>query len=166
MEDLSARLGQLLNDPQSLAQLQAMASALGLGQGQSSTTFNNTQNPPQNQPLGPGGGGMDLSRLAALLGNSQPQPPPSPAPAPAAAGGLGALGGLLGGLLGGSGGGGRSGGRQEDKNVQLLRALKPHMSAARQSRVDEAIRLCQLLALLPVLRDSGLLHSLLGGDRP
>lgn len=165
MEDLSARLGQILNDPQSLAQLQSMAAALGLGQGQNFTTFNNTQNSVQNQPPATGGG-LDLSRLAALLGGgaAQPQPPPQPQPAPMGGGGsgLGALG-LLGGLLGRGGGG--TGGRQEDKNVQLLRALKPHMSPSRQNRVDEAIRLLQLFALLPALRDSGLLAGLLGGDR-
>ena len=128
MDDLNARLGQILSDPQSMAQLQSMAAALGLGQ--NSTTVNNTQNPPQNQ-----------------------------APA-SSTGGLGSLGtlGLLGGLLGSRQG-------AEDKNVQLLRALRPHMSPARQSRVDDAIRLIQLLGLLPALRDSGLLGGLLGGDR-
>ena len=159
MDDLNARLGQILSDPQSMAQLQSMAAALGLGQ--NSTTVNNTQNPPQNQAPASSTGGLDLNSLAALLGglgaSAQTAPPP---PSPAPTGGLGSLGtlGLLGGLLGSRQG-------AEDKNVQLLRALRPHMSPARQSRVDDAIRLIQLLGLLPALRDSGLLGGLLGGDR-
>ena len=159
MDDLNARLGQILSDPQSMAQLQSMAAALGLGQ--NSTTVNNTQNPPQNQAPASSAGGLDLNSLAALLGglgaSAQTAPPP---PSPAPTGGLGSLGtlGLLGGLLGSRQG-------AEDKNVQLLRALRPHMSPARQSRVDDAIRLIQLLGLLPALRDSGLLGGLLGGDR-
>ena len=160
MDDLNARLGQILSDPQSMAQLQSMAAALGLGQ--NSTTVNNTQNPPQNQAPASSTGGLDLNSLAALLGglgaSAQTAPPPPPSPAPT--GGLGSLGtlGLLGGLLGSRQG-------AEDKNVQLLRALRPHMSPARQGRVDDAIRLIQLLGLLPALRDSGLLGGLLGGDR-
>ena len=159
MDDLNARLGQILSDPQSMAQLQSMAAALGLGQ--NSTTVNNTQNPPQNQAPASSTGGLDLNSLAALLGglgaSAQAAPPP---PSPAPTGGLGSLGtlGLLGGLLGSRQG-------AEDKNVQLLRALRPHMSPARQGRVDDAIRLIQLLGLLPALRDSGLLGGLLGGDR-
>ena len=159
MDDLNTRLGQILSDPQSMAQLQSMAAALGLGQ--NSTTVNNTQNPPQNQAPASSTGGLDLNSLAALLGglgaSAQAAPPP---PSPAPTGGLGSLGtlGLLGGLLGSRQG-------AEDKNVQLLRALRPHMSPARQSRVDDAIRLIQLLGLLPALRDSGLLGGLLGGDR-
>ena len=159
MDDLNARLGQILSDPQSMAQLQSMAAALGLGQ--NSTTVNNTQNPPQNQAPASSTGGLDLNSLAALLGgmgaSTQTAPPP---PSPAPTGGLGSLGtlGLLGGLLGSRQG-------AEDKNVQLLRALRPHMSPARQGRVDDAIRLIQLLGLLPALRDSGLLGGLLGGDR-
>ena len=159
MDDLNTRLGQILSDPQSMAQLQSMAAALGLGQ--NSTTVNNTQNPPQNQAPASSTGGLDLNSLAALLGglgaSAQAAPPP---PSPAPTGGLGSLGtlGLLGGLLGSRQG-------AEDKNVQLLRALRPHMSPARQGRVDDAIRLIQLLGLLPALRDSGLLGGLLGGDR-
>jgi tetratricopeptide (TPR) repeat protein len=61
-----------------------------------------------------------------------------------------------------------------DKNVDLLRALKPHFSPQRATRVDSAIRLMQLFSLLPLLKESGLLGdlknlgnlgSLLGGGR-
>ena len=46
---------------------------------------------------------------------------------------------------------------QPDKNVDLLRALKPHFAPERAARVDNAVRLLQLFSLLPVLRESGIL---------
>ena len=48
----------------------------------------------------------------------------------------------------------------EDKNTELLRALKPHFSAERAKKVDDAIRIMHLIKLLPVIKDSGLF----GGD--
>ena len=76
---------------------------------------------------------------------------------------LGGLGGLnlgalsaLGGILGGLNGNGGSG----DKNVQLLRALQPHISASRAGRIDDAVRIMQLMSAWPAIRDSGLLGSL------
>ncbi len=67
-------------------------------------------------------------------------------------GALSALGGILGGLNGNNGSG--------DKNVQLLRALQPHISASRAGRIDDAVRIMQLMSAWPAIRDSGLLGSL------
>lgn len=57
-----------------------------------------------------------------------------------------------------------------DKNIDLLRALKPHFSPDRGARVDNAIRLLQLFSLLPLLRESGILGDLGGllggGNKP
>jgi hypothetical protein len=47
-----------------------------------------------------------------------------------------------------------------DPNVELLRALKPHFSPERQKKVDDAVRILQLIKLLPLIKDSGLF----GGD--
>lgn len=55
-----------------------------------------------------------------------------------------------------------------DKNVELMRSLKPHFSATRASRVDDAIRIMQLLRAWPTVKDSGLLGkftNLFGGGR-
>lgn len=54
--------------------------------------------------------------------------------------------------------------KHDDKNTALIRALRPHLKQERQHRVDEALRLMQLISLLPVLRESGLLGKLFGGD--
>ena len=48
-----------------------------------------------------------------------------------------------------------------DKNTELLRALKPHFGEERQERVDQAIKLLRLVSLLPVLQQSGLFTGLL-----
>ena len=47
----------------------------------------------------------------------------------------------------------------DDKNTQLLRALKPHVHD--QKKIDEAIRIMQLLSLLPMLGEYGMF----GGNR-
>ena len=45
--------------------------------------------------------------------------------------------------------------QKNDANTDLLRALKPHFSPERAARVDDAIRILQLLRLLPILTAGG-----------
>lgn len=54
--------------------------------------------------------------------------------------------------------------RQEDKNTELLRALKPHFSPERAKKVDDAIHIMQLIRLLPLAKEMGLFKSK-GGER-
>ena len=49
----------------------------------------------------------------------------------------------------------------DSKNTDLLRALKPHLSADKQKRVDKAIKLMKLLAMWNIAKDSGLLQELI-----
>lgn len=51
---------------------------------------------------------------------------------------------------------------QEDDNTRLLRALRPLLAPQRQKKVDEALRLMQLMRLLPLLRQKGMFSGLLG----
>lgn len=53
---------------------------------------------------------------------------------------------------------------QDDRNTELLRALKPHFSEERAKKVDDAIRILQLIRLLPLVKDLGLFNRLKGGD--
>ena len=55
---------------------------------------------------------------------------------------------------------------QEDRNTELLRALRPHFSPGRAKRVDDAIRILQLIRLLPLVKDLGILPGQKGGDSP
>lgn len=52
------------------------------------------------------------------------------------------------------------GNQQRDSRIDLLRALKPHLSKERATRVDRAISLLRIASILPVLREEGLLDSL------
>lgn len=47
--------------------------------------------------------------------------------------------------------------RQEDDYTRLLHALRPLLGEARKKKLDEAIRLLQLIRLLPLLKGSGIL---------
>lgn len=55
---------------------------------------------------------------------------------------------------------------QDDRNTELLRALKPHFSEERAKKVDDAIRIMQLIRLLPLVKELGLFNRLKGGDNP
>ncbi len=139
MDDLNRMLDSILNDPKSMEQLKATARALGL----------DPEGPPPAAAPATGGTGAaapDLSALAALLGGAQQQSQPrQPAIDPSA---LLLIQSVITRL------------NQPDRNVDLLRALKPYFSATRSARVDNAIRLMQLFSLLPVLKESGILGDL------
>lgn len=51
-----------------------------------------------------------------------------------------------------------------NKNVELLKALKPHFGEDRQKKVDDAIKVMQLINMLPLLKESGL-FGVLGNDK-
>lgn len=48
---------------------------------------------------------------------------------------------------------------QKDSRIDLLRALKPHLSPERARRVDKAVSILKIAAILPILREEGLLDS-------
>ncbi len=45
---------------------------------------------------------------------------------------------------------------EQDKNTELLLALKPHLRDENQAKIDTAVKLFRLISLLPYLKDSGL----------
>lgn len=147
MDDLNQQISQLLSDPNSIRQLQNVMSSLGLGGGASQPQAAPSSPPPQSAPSGP-----DLSALAgalgALGGGKQSQ-----APSPL---GLGtdslAMAAKLAPLLGQL--------NQEDDSTRLLQALRPMLSEARQQKIDEAMKILQLMRLLPMLRELGGLPGL------
>ena len=50
---------------------------------------------------------------------------------------------------------------QSDRNTELLLALKPHLSAERQKKVDKAVKLLKLIAVWNIAKESGLLNDIL-----
>lgn len=51
-------------------------------------------------------------------------------------------------------------GNGNNKNLELLNALRPHLKEENQSKLDKSIKMMKLLELLPFLKESGIL----GGD--
>lgn len=127
MDAMANKINEILQDPESVAQLRSLASMLGGGASAS---------PP---------------------GSDAPAAPPSAAP-PASFDGIPPdmlqnmmkLVPILRDM------------RRETPDTGLLRALRPLLSVPRQKKVDDAIRIMQLLNILPELKQTGILHSLFG----
>ena len=49
----------------------------------------------------------------------------------------------------------------DDSRVQLIYALRPHLSEERRARADTAIKLLKLLDMLPFIKESGILKGIL-----
>ncbi len=146
MDDLAAKLSELLNSPGAVEKVKSLAGLLGgaeaPAQSESTPSMPAQPAPPQSEQSSPLAG---LGNLASLgnLGNL---------------GGLGGLAGMDGDmmqmvmkfapLL--------SSFRQEDDNTRLLHALRPLLSEERQKKLDEATKLLQLIRLLPLLKGSGI----------
>lgn len=152
MEGLEQQLGQILSDPNSMKQLQSMISSLGLGQQAGESAPAAKAAPPPAAPAQP-----DLSALAGMLGalgNAATQPALA-APAGADALGMAArLAPMLGRL------------NREDDATRLLMALRPLLGEERRRKIDEAVKILQLMRLLPMLRDMGGLAGLMPGLGP
>lgn len=143
MDGLEQQLNQILSDPNSMKQLQGMISSLGLGGGESQQ---NSKPAPPPAPA-PAPSGPDLSALAGMLGalgGGQTAPKPAPAaPGPDALGMAAKLVPIMSRL------------NQEDDSTRLLMALRPLLGEERRRKIDEAIKILQLMRLLPMLRDMG-----------
>lgn len=51
--------------------------------------------------------------------------------------------------------------QKPDENTALLLALRPHLKAQRQERVDKAVRLLRMMHIFSSLKESGMLQNLL-----
>ena len=52
---------------------------------------------------------------------------------------------------------------REDDSTRLLMALRPLLGEERRRKIDEAVKILQLMRLLPMLRDMGGLPGLMPG---
>ena len=168
MDDLNSTLSAILGDPAKMEQLRQVAQSLGIGPGTGAPGAGASDAGAANAAPAGGqsngqGGGIDPNAIASILQNFQNA---GNGGAGGAASGTGAtpdLGAIskLTGILNSF--------NQSHKIVELLRALKPHFSPARASKIDDAVRIMQLIHAWPSVRDSGLLGSLgnlfSGGNR-
>ncbi len=157
MDDLSQQLNQILSDPKSMEQVQSVLSSLGLSGSAPSASSSQASSAPPNT-----GGGIDTSALAGILSALGGGASPSQAASPSfgtSEGGIGPemLGMVtkLAPLL--------SQVNREDDSTRLLRALRPLLSSSRQKKVDEAMKILQMMRLLPLLKESGVFSGLLSG---
>ena len=141
MDDLMSKLQSVLNDEQSMKQLNEFAKMLSSEQSEQSSSANSTQQP-------------DFSQLLNNLGlnSEQPQqsPPPPVPPAPTGIDMAKLL--QLHAIM--------QQANKHDKNVDLLFALKPLLKEENQVKIDRLIKIFKLFAVYPLLKQSGLL----GGD--
>lgn len=128
MDDMAGKISELLSDPEGLEKIKSMAQMLFSGSNQESSA-------------------------PAVEEKSQPAPDSSP------------LGGLLGGfslpdgidpikIMGLIS---AFNNQRNDDRAGLLLALKPHLTVERRERVDKAVRLLKIAALIPVLKEQGIL---------
>lgn len=50
---------------------------------------------------------------------------------------------------------------QQDKNTQLLLALRPHLSEQKQLKLDKALKMLKLITVYNMAKESGLLNNIL-----
>ena len=142
MDDMTSKLSELLGSPQGVENLKALANSLFADNGAAPAALAET---PAATPdlsgllagLGGGGGGPDLSALLSQLGGGGGD---APAISPQE---LSMMMKVFSSL---------NGPRNDDRS-NLLFALKPHLSAERQERVDRAAKLLKLASLLPLLKE-------------
>ena len=184
---MAAALSSILNNPQTMQQIMGLASQLGLGGGPTSSgdmaagdaspssvsssdvhpsSHSSQETDGYSQDSVPASGSSTAGTPFAQTGYSQTGriPPGSYASAAPTAPNAGNLLGnidlgtiakisqILGTI------------NTRDQNVELLLALKPHFGEKRQKKVDDAIRIMQLVKVLPLLKESGIFGNLFGGD--
>lgn len=147
MDDISSRISQILSDPQSMQQLQTIAQSLGLGAPSEPTI----QEAP---PPSPASGGIDMNQLTALLSQFGLGQQAAVSSAPSID--MNSILQIQKAMQLFANG---------NKNVELLRSLRPLLSEKRQKKVDDAVRIMQLIQMLPMLKESGIFGALGGGLR-
>jgi hypothetical protein len=187
---LSGALGQNQSQQQAAPDLSGLAGMLGgaMNQNQQSAAAQGNAPAPDLSALaGMLGGALgqnqsqqqaapDLSGLAGILGNALGQAQPNTQAGNADNGfDVSTLTNMLGGPPQGGGGGGApaidmnmilrlsqamSSMQSNRQNVDFLLALKPRLNDTRAKKVDDAIRVMQIIQFLPLLKESGIFEGL------
>lgn len=131
MENISDKISELINSPGGMEKIRAAASAL-LGSGGSEPETNQSASLPDLSALmSPAAGeGPDLS---GLLSNASV---------------MGSIMKIMNAMNS----------MKHDSRIDLIRALKPYLSSERAKRADQAISFLKIAAILPLLKEEGLLN--------
>lgn len=130
-DDLTARIGEILGDPASMEKLRSLAAMFGTG----GSDGKNRAEEPVRAPAPP------------PRQNAHPQQQGAPSLDPELMRSVMKLAPALSNM------------KREDDSTRLLRALRPLLGERRRKKLDEAIRLMQLVRMMPYLKNSGLFQS-------
>ena len=156
MDDLMNKLQDVLNDEESMKQIKELADMIA-SQAPSAEESAPVSVSAQTGGIGSvpqnAGGMPDISTLLRGLGMGGGAAPSAAAPAQQPATNIDIskimqIGQVI------------SQANKSDKNVDLLLALRPLLKEENQNKIDKLIKIFRLLAVYPVLKESGLL----GGD--
>lgn len=145
MDDLTNQLNKILSDPQSMAQIESIMGSLGLNNSQNNEQ-NNNQNDNQNNEYN-----NSQNQVSSQTQSSSAQQNSNFIPNSDMINMLSSLAPLLNQM------------KTEDNSTRLLTALKPMISDERGTKVDQALKILQLMKVFPMLKDSGMLSNILGG---
>lgn len=136
MDDLTGKLHAILNDPQAMQQVSALAGMLQNGrQTAQEETSQQTGNSAGLANMG------SLGALAGLLGGSQNNQQEQNDMMQSVMQMMPLLNSF----------------QQEDDGTRLLQSLRPLLSPPRQKKLDEAARMMKMFRLLPLLKTKGML---------
>jgi hypothetical protein len=133
MEEMTDRLNAILQDPEAMAKIQSLASSMFGGQSAPAPSA------PQSVPV--------VRQPAPAVSAAAPAPMDGFSPELLSM--MTRLTPMLQNM------------RRETPDTRLLQALRPMLSPPRQKRLDDAMKLMQLMTVLPLLRNTGLLKGLL-----
>lgn len=145
MDDIASKISELLKDPNTIQQLGAI---LGQNETGASKDTSSNSNTGFNMP--------DANTINTLLGalgqntnneNNQNNSADSSPDTAQMAGMMMQIAPLLSSL------------KQDDNSSNLLTALRPFLSEPRRKKLDESSKMLQLMRLLPLLKDTGILES-------
>lgn len=135
MDDLAAKIGELLNNPEAMERIKNMASMFGAAGGPSGEKAS----APPAAPAPPSDAVPAVPDVPAV-----PNPPAVPGMDADMLKTMMKIAPML------------SRFRQEDDSTRLLRALRPFLSPEKRKKLDEAIRLMQFVRMIPLIKSSGI----------
>lgn len=145
MSDFTSQINQILSNEDSLNQIKALANSLGLNNANNNENNNNNNNntPNINNILNSLGGNFSGNNANNNIQNNKNQSGFNIDPQM-----LIKMQSILSNFNG------------NDKNTNLLYALKEHLGEERQKKIDDAIKIMKLIKILPTIKEMGLF----GGD--